>query len=148
MTTMPPGGNQNDVQGRTRVTPTGTTLRVVQGFSVAPSVPEMKLFSSNTCPNAGPDYLVGNQCNPDALTTYGYCGLCWQLTRLMEQIGQLSKEDAAFVLAYAPTDDTPPRIPKAWITRVTAHMDKTFPHLKQAIEQGLRRDMGEESPCT
>lgn len=55
--------------------------------------PQPVMLSTNHCPNGSDDHLrVGaTGCNPDALTIYGYCGICWQ---------------------------TPGRIPAAWVASI------------------------------
>lgn len=46
--------------------------------------PQPVLLSTNVCPNSGPSYLLtgSTECNPDALTLWGYCGRCWQTGRV------------------------------------------------------------------
>lgn len=42
-------------------------------------VPQMRTNSSNACPNSSPAWLWedGLKCPPGGLTTFGYCGVCW-----------------------------------------------------------------------
>lgn len=63
--------------------------------------PELRFLSENRCPNSGPDHLFGRQCNPDALTWWGYCGTCWQW---------------------------PSRIPREWVARVDEEMARVRTH--------------------
>lgn len=44
-------------------------------------VPQMRVNSSNACPNSSPGWLwePGLRCPPSGLTTFGYCGLCWEV---------------------------------------------------------------------
>lgn len=46
--------------------------------------PQPVMLSTNRCPNSGPDYLRpgATECNPDALTMFGYCGWCHQTGRV------------------------------------------------------------------
>ena len=77
--------------------------------------PEMRLNSANRCPHAGIDHLLGTDCNPDALTLYGYCGYCWH---------------------------NPARIPQEWKQRVKAHMDWIEREVRDNPDERERRTEG------
>lgn len=40
-------------------------------------VPQLRMLSTNDCPNSGPRTFDGTDCVPGWLTTWGYCSRCW-----------------------------------------------------------------------
>jgi hypothetical protein len=42
-------------------------------------VPQLRALSTNACPNSSPTWLTDpvGACHP-GLTTWGYCGVCWE----------------------------------------------------------------------
>lgn len=42
------------------------------------NAPQLRVLSTNTCPNARRRPLADmSSCEPEALTTWGYCNECW-----------------------------------------------------------------------
>lgn len=48
------------------------------------TAPELVFLSRNPCPNSGPDWIYGEDCGSveSSMTTWGYCGQCWENHRV------------------------------------------------------------------
>lgn len=73
------------------------------------SPPQLTLWSTNCCPNAGSNWIWGSACSSEeaSLTVWGYCTDCWYSGR----------------------------VPPAWVARVNRAIERREVHERTAVAQ-------------